>query len=70
MGVPKKRKSHSRSRMRRSHDALSAVHLGRCLQNDMCSGRQPHTVCMSCGLYASGTRRVRQIVNVVAIEEE
>lgn len=25
MAVPKKKKSHSRSRMRRSHDALSAV---------------------------------------------
>ena len=49
MGTPKKRKSHSRSRMRRSHDALKPIHLSSCKR---CGAqRRPHTICGNCGVY-------------------
>ena len=51
MAVPKKRKSHSRARTQRSHDALSPHHPVTCPQ---C--REPmrlHHVCGSCGYYRS-----------------
>ena len=51
MGVPKKRKSHSRTRTRRSHDALTAPAWVTCPQ---C--REPmvlHHVCANCGYYRS-----------------
>ena len=51
MAVPKKRKSHSRTRMQRSHDALKPNHWVTCAQ---C--REPmrlHRVCGSCGYYRS-----------------
>ncbi len=55
MAVPKKRKSHSRSRMQRSHQALVADKWVTCPQ---C--REPmklHHVCDNCGYYRS-----RQVV--------
>ena len=51
MGVPKKRKSHSRTRTRRAHDALTAPQWVDCPQ---C--REPmllHRVCGNCGYYRS-----------------
>ncbi len=49
MAVPKRRKSKSRSRMRRSHDAMVAPNLVIC-KNCGISVR-PHQVCHSCGWY-------------------
>ena len=57
MAVPKKRKSHSRARTQRAHDALTPRHPVTCPQ---C--REPmrlHRVCGSCGYYRS--RDVLQI---------
>ncbi len=51
MAVPKKRKSHSRARTQRAHQALTALHGVTCAQ---C--REPttlHQVCRSCGYYRS-----------------
>lgn len=51
MAVPKKRKSHSRTRMQRSHLALKAPGYVTCPQ---C--REPmrlHFVCGACGFYRS-----------------
>ena len=53
MGTPKKRKSHSRVRMRRNHDALKANHLGSCQRCG--SARRPHTICGVCGFYKGKT---------------
>lgn len=55
MAVPKKRKSHSATRMQRAHDALSRPHwvtCGACREP-----RRLHRVCASCGQY-----RARQAV--------
>ena len=57
MGTPKKRKSHSRVRMRRSHDALKALHLSACPRCG--SALRPHTLCDNCGHY-----RGRQVIDV------
>jgi large subunit ribosomal protein L32 len=51
MAVPKKRKSHSASRMHRAHQALIPLRWATCAQ---C--REPmrlHRVCGSCGYYRS-----------------
>lgn len=51
MAVPRKRHSHSRTRKRRSHDALTAPSWVTCPQ---C--REPmtlHQVCKNCGYYRS-----------------
>jgi len=51
MAVPKKRNSHSRTRKRRSHDALKPDQRSTCPQ---C--REPmklHHVCSHCGYYRS-----------------
>ena len=56
MAVPKRRKSHSRTRMQRSHDALSPT--GAVVTCAQC--REPkrlHHVCPNCGYYRS-----RQVV--------
>lgn len=49
MGVPKKRKSHARSRIHRSHEAIGKPTWVTCpqCQNPMTL----HHVCMSCGYY-------------------
>jgi large subunit ribosomal protein L32 len=62
MAVPKKRMSKSRSRMRRSHDALTAPNLSPCPQ---CGDpKESHRVCSSCGHY-----RGKQIFEVEAEED-
>ncbi len=50
MAVPKKRKSKSRTRMRRSqHDKAQPANLGYC---DNCGEpKKGHRVCLSCGYY-------------------
>ena len=57
--VPKKRKSKSRSRMRRSHDSLSVPNLSACPQCG--DAKESHRVCTSCGYY-----RGRQVLEVEA----
>jgi large subunit ribosomal protein L32 len=59
---PKKRMSKSRSRMRRSHDALSLPARSTC---DHCGApKEPHRACAECGHY-----RGRQIFAVEKEEE-
>ena len=59
MAVPKKRKSHSRTMMRRSiNDRITAVQVSDC---PSCGEpKLPHRVCMSCGKY-----KEREILRVV-----
>jgi large subunit ribosomal protein L32 len=49
VSVPKRRTSHSRTRMRRSHDALKPIHLTSCPRCHQTL--RPHTVCGNCGTY-------------------
>jgi len=49
MPVPYRRKSASRARMRRSHDALKAV--GSTICSNCGDPVLPHHVCRSCGFY-------------------
>ena len=59
MATPRKRMSHGRTRMRRSHDGLKKTHLGDCPQ---CGTRRlPHTVCATCGTYSAGQKRLRKV---------
>ena len=62
MAVPKKRMSKSKTRMRRSHDALSAPALSTCPQCG--ASKQPHRVCAECGHY-----RGRRVFDVEAEDE-
>ncbi|NBO64678.1 MAG: 50S ribosomal protein L32 [Acidobacteria bacterium] len=49
MPNPKRRHSKSRSRKRRTHDALKATNLSSCAN---CGAtRLPHRVCPACGFY-------------------
>ena len=49
MAVPKRRQSHSRTRKRRAHDAITLATVVTCPQ---CSEpKMPHRVCSSCGSY-------------------
>jgi len=50
MPNPKRRHSKSRSRKRRTHDALSRVTLSSC--PNCGSKKLPHRVCSRCGFYA------------------
>ncbi|MFZ4627970.1 MAG: 50S ribosomal protein L32 [Blastocatellia bacterium] len=50
MPNPKRRHSKSRSRKRRTHDALNRTGLSGC--PNCGSMRLPHRVCPSCGFYA------------------
>jgi large subunit ribosomal protein L32 len=59
MAVPKKKTSKSKSRMRRSHQALSVPNLSSC--PDCGEMRLSHRACPSCGRY-----RGRQVVEVEA----
>ncbi len=59
MAVPKKRTSHSKRNMRRSHHGLSPVNSIVC--PNCGEAVQRHRVCMSCGQY-----RGKQIVEVKA----
>ncbi len=49
MAVPKRRKSKSKSRMRRSHDAIGVPSLRPCSKCG--SYTVPHRVCPECGFY-------------------
>ncbi|MBS1787666.1 MAG: 50S ribosomal protein L32 [Acidobacteria bacterium] len=53
MPNPKRRHSKSRSRKRRTHDALSRVQLSNCPN---CGNKKlPHRVCPRCGFYGGRT---------------
>ncbi|MGE0884152.1 MAG: 50S ribosomal protein L32 [Blastocatellales bacterium] len=57
MPNPKRRHSKSRSRKRRTHDALSRVNLSTCSN---CGNKKlPHRVCSRCGFY--GGRVVMEV---------
>jgi len=49
MALPKHRQSHSKTHMRRSHDALSAPNVSVC--PDCGEPKQPHRLCAGCGSY-------------------
>jgi len=49
MALPKRRHSRSRTRKRRSHDALSAPGLSLC--SNCGEPKEPHRLCSSCGQY-------------------
>jgi len=51
MALPKRRHSRSRTRLRRSHDALKAPGLTVC--QDCGEPKEPHRLCGSCGKYNS-----------------
>jgi large subunit ribosomal protein L32 len=60
MGVPKRKPSRSRQRMRRAYNSvLTLPQVSKCPQCD--SPYLPHRVCPSCGYYKG-----RQMVNVTA----
>ncbi|MHB8572239.1 MAG: 50S ribosomal protein L32 [Candidatus Dormibacteria bacterium] len=49
MALPKEKKSHSRTRQRRAHQALTKLNLVACPQ---CKhARPPHVICPNCGSY-------------------
>jgi len=54
---PKRRHSKTRTAKRRTHDALSPVHVGTCPQCR--ESKAPHQVCPHCGYYKG--RQVRPI---------
>jgi len=57
MALPKRRHSRSRSRKRRTHDALEARMITTCKE---CGARiRPHCICPKCGYY-----RGRRIVTI------
>ncbi len=49
MALPKRRHSRSRTRKRRSHDALSAPGISTCAECG--EPKLPHRICPSCGMY-------------------
>ena len=49
MALPKRRQSHSRTRLRRSHDALTAPNVSSC--SECGEPKQPHRLCAGCGTY-------------------
>jgi large subunit ribosomal protein L32 len=55
MAVPKKRTSRMRRDMRRSHDALDAVHIRSTVASCPSCGaiKQQHNICLTCGTYKS-----------------
>ena len=61
MAVPKFKHSKSRKRLRRSHDALTALPLVAC---GNCGAPGPkHRICAQCGHYpVRGERRTRAVV--------
>lgn len=53
MALPKRRHSHSRTRKRRSHDAVTAPSITTC---DNCGEpKLPHRLCSGCGTYKGRT---------------
>jgi len=65
MSVPKKRKSHSRTRMRRNHKHYDPISMGTCPRCG--TSRMPHTICGHCGTYAV-RGKMRTAVDVEAAE--
>ncbi|MFH1022788.1 MAG: 50S ribosomal protein L32 [Planctomycetota bacterium] len=57
MANPKRRHSHSRTRLRRANDFLVAPSLGKCPRCNQ--AKPPHCVCPHCGYYAG-----REVVHV------
>lgn len=49
MALPKRRHSHSRTRTRRAHDALTAACVSKC--PDCGEPKQSHRLCAGCGTY-------------------
>lgn len=49
MALPKRRHSHSRTRTRRAHDALSAPGVSKC--GECGEPKLPHRLCPGCGAY-------------------
>ncbi|MCD6388653.1 MAG: 50S ribosomal protein L32 [Desulfobulbaceae bacterium] len=49
MALPKRRHSHSRTRKRRSHDALRAPSVATC--GECGEPKLPHRLCSNCGSY-------------------
>ncbi len=62
MSVPKKKKSHSRTRFTRNHHALSPISLATCTRCG--AARKSHTICGTCGTY-----RDRTVIDVEAETE-
>ena len=56
MAVPFRKVSKTRKRMRRSHNALTAVGTTKCPN---CGAIRPHRVCPKCGFY-KGKEEVKQ----------
>ena len=53
MAVPKRRHSHSRSRKRNSHNAITPIQLAYCPE---CQTQVPtHLICPTCGYYQGRT---------------
>ncbi len=53
MALPKRRHSHSRTRKRRSHDALGMPGLSLC--GSCGEPKEPHRLCGNCGKYNGRT---------------
>ena len=53
MAVPKRKKSHSTTRMQRAHQALKPIALATCTRCG--NARRPHTICGNCGTYRDRT---------------
>ncbi len=53
MALPKRRHSKSRTRKRRSHDALKVQGINVC--GDCGEPKEPHRLCPSCGRYKGRT---------------
>ena len=49
MALPKRRHSHSRTRLRRSHDALTKPTISSC--SECGEPKLPHRICPGCGMY-------------------
>ena len=56
MALPKRRHSHSRTRLRRAHDALGTPSIGQCAECG--EPKMPHRLCGGCGMY-KGRRVIR-----------
>ena len=53
MAVPKRRQSHSRTRMRRAHDFKKPIEIMYC--KDCGTPTLPHVICGTCGYYMGRT---------------
>ncbi|PIE55674.1 MAG: 50S ribosomal protein L32 [Desulfobulbus propionicus] len=60
MALPKRRHSRSRTRLRRSHDALTGPAVGSCPECG--EPKMPHQLCSGCGVYKGK--------NIIHLEDE